>query len=69
MWLRKLRVGANSELVTDHINRDRDSDELLAVVYGEVHADKVRHNHGASRPSLDDDMSAVSLSLLHLLPK
>src|SRR5438132_2096270 len=51
--------------VTDHVLRDVDRDELLAVVDGERVADGVRRDRGAARPRLQHLLLPAPVQLLH----
>src|SRR5213594_2826818 len=51
--------------VTDHVLRDVDRDELLAVVDGECVADELRRDRRAARPRLQHLLLPAPVQLLH----
>src|SRR5690606_19817004 len=56
-----------SKLVTDHRLGDEDRYVLAAVVDGDRVTDHVGHDHGATRPRLDDVLGALLVLGNHLL--
>src|SRR5690606_35999873 len=53
-----------AQLVTDHVLRDVDRDELVAVVHRQRMADELRRDRRGTSPRLED---ALLASLVHLL--
>lgn len=53
-----------AELVSDHVFSDIDGYKLLAIVYVEIQADKIRRYHRTARPSLN---RLVRVRLLRLV--
>lgn len=60
--------GEFTKSVTDHVFRDIDAHEILAVVDEEGVADEVRGDHGGPGPSFDGALGAFGVvHLIHLL--
>src|SRR3546814_4068556 len=58
-----------AKLVTDHLFRHRDRNELLTIVDVERQADELRQDGAATRPGLDRLVGAAVLSTFGLLEK
>jgi len=56
-----------AELVTDHLFRDINRDELVAVVNVERQTDELRQYRRAARPRLDGGFLAAALRRFRLL--
>src|SRR4051794_38776666 len=59
--------GELPELVTDHGLGDEYGNVLAAVVNGDRVAEHVGHDHGTTRPRLDDVLGALFVLRVHLL--
>src|SRR5690606_2614132 len=61
------RRGELAELVTDHVLRHEDRDELAAVVHGERERHRLGDDRAAARPGLDDLLRGLILGSQNLL--
>src|SRR5689334_17596428 len=58
--------GELPQLVTDHGLGDEHGNVLAAVVHGDRVTEHVGHDHGATRPRLDDVLGALLVLRVHL---
>ena len=61
------RRGKFAQLVSDHVFRNVNRDELITIVHSESVAYEIRRNHRSARPSLDNLLLAALLHFGYFL--
>ena len=58
--------GKLTQFMSHHVLAYKDWNELLAIVHGYGHSNKLGNNGGTARPSLDHAMISTFLGFVHL---